>query len=383
MSSRIGGTFVEWPNGSRAKIFGTNTMEAVERLRAGGNRCFDLAEEIAAWRYLKAAIEHMELGLRKGTSHWVGSTTPKARPTIRALDADEKVIKSYATSDDNVHADAEWTARIHARFDGTRMGLQEVQGKILDDVEGALWTMELCSVSHVTELPKLRRVVVCVDPSWGTSNDEVGIIVVALGVDGKCYIIGDLSGRATPSEWGLIVGKAYLRDWHGVKPDRILYETNFQGEQVRLVMLTTETTLKASLNTEPVVASQVKRLRAEPVVGLYEQGRVLHYVPAKLEGLEFQMTNWVPPTKDGETADKGDPPEPMISDDGVESSKFSPDRVDAMVYGVTHFLLDAATAGTTRLEIAKGRVPRNIEKSGAAALNPNLRRVVQKQLRKG
>jgi phage terminase large subunit-like protein len=380
--SQTGGTFVFWPNGSRAKLFGTNTMEAVDRLRSGGNRCFDACEEIAAWRYLKAAMEHMELGLRKGTSHWVGATTPKARPTIRKLDADPKVVKSRATSDDNKFADPDWLARIHDRFDNTRQGLQEVKGLILDDVEGALWTMEQVAVSRTHDLPRIIRVVVCVDPSWGTQNDECGIIIVGLGSNRKCYVLGDLSCRNVPAEWGLVAGRAYLREWHGVMPDRILAERNFQGEQVKLVMTTVEEKLKEHIIFDLVNASQGKRLRAEPVQGLYAQGRVLHYAPAQLDALEFQMTNWVPPQLDGATADKGDPPEPIVDDDGMQSSTFSPDRLDAMVYGVTHLLLDGST-GQAKLSIAQGRISRGVEKTGAAALPPGLRRVVQKQLRHG
>jgi phage terminase large subunit-like protein len=345
--------------------------------------CFDACEEIAAWRYLKAAMEHMELGLRKGTTHWVGATTPKARPTIRRLDADPKVVKSYATSDDNAFADPEWLLRIHERFDNTRQGLQEVKGLILDDVEGALWTMELCATANTMDLPKLRRVVICVDPSWGTTNDECGIIVVGLGADAKCYVLADLSLRAAPAEWGLVAGKAYLREWHGVQPDRILAEKNFQGEQVKLVMATVESELHEHIIFDLVNASQGKRLRAEPVHALYEQGRVLHYIPARLDGLEFQMTNWVPPTSDHESGDKGDPPDPMVDDEGeATSSKFSPDRLDAMVYGVTHFLLEGST-GEARIEVAQGRISRRTEASGAASLPPALRRVVQKQLRHG
>lgn len=380
--AQTGGTFVYWPNGSRAKLFGTNTMEAVERLRAGGNRCFDACEEIAAWRYLKAAMEHMELGLRKGRTHWVGATTPKARPTIRKLDADPAVVKSRATSDDNKFADPDWLARVHKRFDNTRQGLQEIAGLILDDVEGALWTMEEIAVVRVSELPKLRRVVICVDPSWGTTGDECGIIVIALGVDRRCYIVGDLSKRCAPAEWGLIAGQAFLREWHGVMPDRILAEKNFQGEQVKLVMRTVEEKLKEPITFELVSASQGKRLRAEPVQALYTQDRVRHYVPADLDGLEFQMTNWVPPAVGSESADKGDPPEPMIDDDGEAQSEFSPDRVDAMVYGVTHFLL--GIAGEAKIAVAEGRVPSVVRKSGGIDdLPPALRRTVQRQLRRG
>jgi phage terminase large subunit-like protein len=323
----------------------------------------------------------MELGLRKGTTHWVGATTPKARPSLRRLNEDPKVVKSYATSDDNTHADPEWLRRIHERFDNTRQGLQEVEGKILDDVEGALWTMEECISARVTELPKLRRVVICVDPSWGTSNDECGVVVVGLGSDGRAYVLADLSARLAPADWGLVAGRAYLREWHGVKPDRILAERNFQGEQVKLVMRTVETELETNINFDLVNATQGKRLRAEPVQALYQQNRVRHYAPGGLDGLEFQMTSWVPPDANGNESDKGDPPDAMVDDEGQESSTFSPDRLDAMVYGVTHFLL--GEAGTIKLAVASGRVPRSVEKTGAAALPPGLRRIVEQQLRKG
>jgi phage terminase large subunit-like protein len=345
--------------------------------------CFDACEEIAAWRYLKAALEHMLLGNRKGTMHWVGATTPRARPSIRALDANPAVVKSYATSDDNAYANPEWLARIHERFDNTRQGLQEVRGLILDDVEGALWTMEMCMATHVTELPRLVRVVICVDPSWGTTNDECGIVVVGLGLDKKAYVLADLSCRNSPGEWGMVVGNAYFRDWHGVMPDRVLAEVNFQAEQVKLVMQTVQDKLGKPMIFEPIHASQGKRLRAEPVLGLYQQGRVLHYMPTPdhLGGLEFQMTNWVPPEAGDGGGDKGDPPDPMIDDEGEQTSKFSPDRLDGMVYGVTHLLL--GESGQARVSVAKGRIPRDVERGGIATLPPNLQRIVKKQLRRG
>lgn len=311
-----------WPNGARARIFGAFTPNDVERLRAGGNANLDWYEELAAWRQMEDAWRQADLGLRLGwRPHGVISTTPKPRPLIRRLveqfaNGDPLVAITKAATYDNPHLDASVRERFRQQYEGTRLGRQELDAEILEDVEGALWSWEMLEKPGARilpgEAPGMRRVVVAVDPSWGTTHDECGIVVAGVGFDGRGYVLDDRSARTTPSAWGAIVKDAY----HHWEADRILAEVNFQAEQVRLVMQTTD----PHLPYQELRVSRSKVLRAEPVVALYEQGRVSHV--GRFAGLEQQMTEWVP----GE-------------------SDISPDRVDALVFALSALMLDAGGPG--------------------------------------
>lgn len=306
-----GGTYVRWPNGTEGKLFGAHTPEDVERLRAGGNRCVVWAEELAAWRYLQECWQHMRFGLRLGKRPYVmASTTPKNRPLIRKLVDDPRVRVTTATTNDNPHLDERVRDDLFETYGGTRIGRQELYAELLEDVEGALWTSEMIEhdAGHVAkaDLPTMTRIVVAVDPSWGTKGDECGIVVAGLGADGRGYVLADLSLRAPPAQWGAVVAGAYA-EWEA---DRIVAEVNFGAEQVRMVMRTVD----PSLSFKEVRASRGKQQRAEPVIALYEQRKVSHL--GYLALLEQQMLTWVP-----------------------EQSDFSPDRVDALVWALTELML--------------------------------------------
>ena len=361
--SRRGGTFVTWPNGAQAKIFGAYTKQDPERLRAGGNRCMAWLEEIAAWRYLAECWKHVRLGLmRLGPHpHVIASTTPRSRPTMKQLIALSTKTDSLtkATTADNPHLPVQIREALYREYGGTRLGQQELEGEMIEDVVGALWNVDLIEESRVTydDAPEERqRLVIAVDPSWGTTNDEVGIVAGYRGPDGHAYILEDLSAILRPSEWGEAVALAYDR----LDADKVIAEGNFQGEQVRLVMKSAYDATKIRVNFDLVHASRGKVLRAEPVVGLYEQGRVHHVGP--LLGLEHQMTHWVPPRNiEGEGSyDAGDPDkvetvvDPETSEEAVPSD-YSPDRVDALVFLVTELLL--GPGGPATMHVPTGRIP--------------------------
>jgi phage terminase large subunit-like protein len=359
----IGGTVVNWLNGSQAKLFGAYTKQDPERLRAGGNRCFIWCEEVAAWRYLQEAWAHVNLGLARLGSHphIVASTTPRNRPTIKAMVAVAEKTNSLrrATTDDNPSLAEHVRRALYETYGGTRLGRQELGGEMIEDVVGALWNEELIERNRIRfeDAPKYRtRMVVSIDPSWGTTNDEVGI-VAGFASNGHAYILEDLSGKMTPTEWGRRAAEAYER----LEADVVTAEQNFQAEQVKLVMKTVATDdpeadwTGVNVHFELVSASRGKVLRAEPVVGLYEQGRVHHV--GRHAGLEFQMTHWVPPRNDpGGRRDAGDPePEPIGDAETSElpmPSEYSPDRVDALVFLVTKLLL--GSGGPGRLHIPQG-----------------------------
>ncbi len=364
-TTRRGGTFVNWPNGSQARLFGAYTAQEPERLRAGGNRCLVWCEEMAAWRYLAECWKHIRLGLlRLGEHpHAVATTTPRNRPTIKTVVAMASSTGSltHATTDDNPHLPAHIRAALMKDYGGTRLGRQELLGEMIEDVEGALWTeeqLEECRIAPKDAPAERQRMVIAIDPSWGTTGDEVGIVAGYRGpgspVRGKtapgehAYIVEDLSGVMTPSEWGALASRAYDR----LDADAVIAEGNFQGEQVRLVMVVAQAETGIRVNFKLVHASRGKVLRAEPVVALYEQGRVHHV--GRLAGLEHQQTHWVPPrNSDGSAEDKGDPElseehEPGGDPETAEEpmpSDYSPDRVDALVFLVTDLLLGSGGPG--------------------------------------
>jgi phage terminase large subunit-like protein len=194
------------------------------------------------------------------------------------------------------------------RYDGTTLGRQELYAEILDAIEGALWTRAMIDAARVTEVPAMRRVVVGVDPAVtaSESSDETGIVVCGLGVDGHGYVLDDRSTKGSPMQWAKQVAAAYGRN----KADAVVAEVNQGGDMVE----TTIRTVDARIRVIKVNASRAKRTRAEPVVSLYEQGRVHHV--GVLAALEDQMCTWDP-------AGKSD----------------SPDRMDGLVHGLTELMI--------------------------------------------
>lgn len=384
--TRKGGTFVTWTNGAEAKLFGAYTRQDVERLRAGGNRCFTWVEELAAWRYLRACWNHMMLGLRLGEHpRVIASTTPKNRPHLRKIIAAETTTISMATTDDNPHLDERVRRRLLDMYAGTRLGKQELLGQMLEDVEGALWNDEMIAADRLLEeAPRMRRITVAVDPSWGTTNDECGIVVAGVGWNGEGYVLADYSIRGGPSAWAERAAEAY---WT-YQADRLVAEGNFQGEQVRLAMRQVQHPQGPPM-FDLVNASRGKQLRAEPVVMLYEQHRVHHVGVLTL--LEHQMTTWVPSAPketdeddDGEVVTKageaeGQTTEAETDDDENLPSDFSPDRVDALVFALTDLMLgNQGPASVQRPKnrggAAPARAPARPRGSQAAVSRPGRRR---------
>ena len=313
-----GGTYVAFPGGARGKLFGAHTPNDVERLRAGGNRCLVWVEEAAAMRQLGGVMEQSRLGLREGhAAHYVMSTTPKARPDLRAILDQPTTILTRGTTAQAHHLPEEFRDALYALYEGTRTGRQELGGELLEDVEGALWKATLVDPHRLAPgmQPQLRRVVVAVDPNAG-GEDEAGVVTIGVGADklpdkaGRLsdhgYVLADDSDRFTSSNgWARAAVQAYHR-WGA---DAIVAETNNGGDMVGLTVHTVDPTVRY----RSVTATRGKAVRAEPVVGLYEQGR-MHHV-GDFPKLEDQMTSW------------------------TEEAGYSPDRMDALVWGATDLLL--------------------------------------------
>jgi phage terminase large subunit-like protein len=162
----IGGAHLTWPNGATARLFGAYTPEDVERLRAGGNRCLVWMEEAAAMRHLDPALEHTSLGLRIGDNpHYVMSTTPKPRRELKRVIDDPRTMVTRGSTRDAYHLDREVRRVLFERYEGTRLGRQELDAELLTDVEGALWSWAMIDDNRVPIAPpNVDRVVVAVDP---------------------------------------------------------------------------------------------------------------------------------------------------------------------------------------------------------------------------
>lgn len=276
-------------------------------------------DEVGLWRQWDLAWnESLAFAVRLPPARIIATGTPKAgHGLVRLLVNDPAVPKSRLRTRDNLaNLDAATVADLEHRFAGTRRGRQELEGEFLTDVDGALWTLGMIDASRVgkahfdedTEL-RLVRAVVAIDPAVtsGEDSDETGIVVAARGADGDAYVLADRSGRFTPEGWGRRAVAAH----HEFGCDRIIGEANNGGDLVESVLRTVD----RSIPYRKVHASRGKRVRAEPIAALYEQGRV-HHVGAFPE-LEDQMTTWTP-----------------------ESGE-SPDRMDALVWALTELMVDA------------------------------------------
>ena len=293
-------------NGSRIKLF---SAEEPDRLR-GPQHEFVWCDELAAWQYADT-WDQLQFGLRLGEAPQVAiATTPRPTPLLKRIMADEHTTITRGSTYDNLaNLAPTMAASILAKYEGTRIGRQEIMGEILDDVEGALWTAAMLDEHRVTEVPEIVRIVVAVDPAVtsGEDADETGIVAVGKGVDGRAYVLADRSCRESPAGWAhRAVGLFHELGSIGT----IVGEANQGGDLI-------EATLRAVDPGIPYIkinAKQGKRLRAEPIAALYEQGRVSHVGP-DLKTLEDQMTGWLP------------------------DSGYSPDRLDALVHAIAELKL--------------------------------------------
>jgi predicted phage terminase large subunit-like protein len=320
LRTTTGGTFAKWPSGAEAKLFGAHSPDDIERLRAGGNRCLVWMEEAAAQRRLKEAITHSEMGLRIGPNpHYIASTTPKPRTEIIELTQRADVIMTRGRTRDAIHLPQDMRNFLVQKYAGTRLEAQELDGDLLTDIEGALWSRTGLDKTRVGAAPDMARVVVAMDPAAtsGSESDEMGIIVAGLGrqylpdVNGTQrrhgYVLDDVSGRMPP----LDAARTAIRAYHRHKADAIVAEVNNGGDWIGTVIRQ----IDPKVNYRTVRASRGKQTRAEPVAALAEQNAA--HIVTSLPELEEQLVTWVP------------------GDD-------SPDRLDAMVWALTELMLAPA-----------------------------------------
>ena len=289
------------------------SAEEPDRLR-GPQHDKAWGDELAAWKYIEDTLDNLMYGMRESKSpQKLFTTTPRPLTVIRNLIAEGQefpasrtVITRASLYDNADNLPASFIAEVTKRHGGTRKGRQEIEGELLEDVEGALWNLATIDKHRAPDIPEgvsLVRVVVAVDPATtsGEESNETGIIVAAAGSDKRGYVLADLSLRGQPLEWATRAVGGY--DVH--EADTIIVETNQGGEMIR----TTLRTVRPGIPVTEVHASRGKVTRAEPISALYEQGLISHV--GTLSTLEDQMTNYVP----------GMP---------------SPDRMDAVVWAFTH-----------------------------------------------
>jgi len=295
-------------NGSRIKLFSADAPSRLRGPQHSGSWC----DELATWPD-PDAWDQLMFGLRLGSRpRVVVTTTPRPTALVRGILADaDTVVTTGSTFENEANLAPSAVATLRRKYEGTRLGRQELEGEVLEDMPGALWTMAMIDAARVTVAPEMQRIVVAVDPSGQGDDghgDSIGIVVAGLGVDGRGYILADRSCDMSPAGWGARAVDAY-REFNA---DRIVAERNFGGAMVEHVIRTVDRNVSYS----EVTASRGKVARAEPVAALYEQGRVSHM--GVFAGLEDQMCAMGPSGYAG---------------------KGSPDRLDAAVWALTDLML--------------------------------------------
>lgn len=302
-----------WPNGTKAWVY--NATEP-DQLR-GPQHHFAWVDELAKFRYIQETWDQLQFGLRLGEHPQVlVTTTPQPKQLIKKLVNDEDTVVTRGSTMDNAANLAKNTIKqLYDRYGNTRLGRQELEGEILGDIPGALWSPSMIEDNRITkdELPEdLDRVIVAVDPAASSEEgaDEHGIVVVGMARDkdgyARGYVLEDATCRGRPEEWA----KAAVRMYRKWSADKIIAEKNNGGEMVETVIRTADRSVPVKL----VHASRGKVVRAEPISALYEQSRVYHV--GRFDKLEDQMCSF--------------------SVDVIRnSSEGSPDRVDALVWGLT------------------------------------------------
>lgn len=297
---------ITWPNGALATTYSADTPD----LLRGPQHDAAWVDELASYQYAQETWDMLMFGLRLGADpRVVVTTTPRPTKLIKdLLVSTTSVVTRGSTYDNRANLAPAFFSDIISKYEGSRLGRQELLAEILEDVQGALWSRGQIDALRVQELPTLKRIVVAIDPAV-TSNensDETGIVVVGRGMDDRAYVLEDLSCKASPDQWCRKAVSAY----HRHNADRIICETNNGGDLVRTVLKTVD----ANVPYKSVRASRGKVARAEPIAALYEQGRIFHNGCFSM--LEDQMTSFVP-----------------------GNLQSSPDRVDALVWGVTELML--------------------------------------------
>ncbi|MBC6407062.1 MAG: DNA-packaging protein [Rhodobacteraceae bacterium] len=306
-----------WPNGAVAQVFSAHEPESLRGPQ------FDAAwvDELAKWKKARETWDMLQFGLRLGVHPQVCiTTTPRNVQVLKDLLALDSTVSTHAPTHANRAFLAEsFLQEVQARYAGTRLGRQEIEGELLDDTEGALWSAATLEAAQLDRVPPLDRIVVAVDPpvSGHAASDACGIIVAGAITRGPvhnwcAYVLEDVSVQGVSAHHWARVAVAAMETWGA---ERLVAEVNQGGDLVHSVLQQVD----PALPFKAVRATRGKLVRAEPVAALYEQGRVFH--ARGLAALEQQMS--------------------QMTMQGYQG-KGSPDRVDALVWALHALILEPA-----------------------------------------
>lgn len=300
---------LEWPNGAVALCFSSEDPESLR----GPQFEAAWADELGKWRHQEACWDMLQFGLRLGTMpRQLVTTTPRPTPLVKRLVAAERTVITHAATHANLGNLAPgFLERVVGRYQGTRLGRQEIDGVLIEDRADALWSREAIDRLRVGAPPPLSRIVVAVDPpaSRRRGADACGIIACGLAADGTGYVLADASlSEARPERWAA----AAIGLYHALDADALVAEVNQGGDMVESVLREVDATVPVTT----VRATRGKYLRAEPVAAIYAQGRVRH--AGSFPALEDELVDFGP--------------------DGLSNGR-SPDRLDALVWALSSLLL--------------------------------------------
>jgi phage terminase large subunit-like protein len=300
---------VQWRNGSQARLFSGGEPDSLR----GGQFDYAWGDEFAHWPRAEAALTNLRLATRLGARpQLLLTTTPLPLAWLKALLAEPGVVVTRGRMRDNeANLPAPFITGLERRYGGTATGRQELDGEIVDDLAGALWTRRLIERHRLPEVPALARIIIGVDPPAGGANSTCGIVAVGLGLDGRGHVLAEASvNGARPEAWARAVVTA-AEHWGA---DRVIAEINNGGNMVTAMLKS----IDVNLPVEAVRASRGKVARAEPVASLYGEGRISHI--GAFPALEDQLCGFMASG--------------IYAGPGV-----SPDRADALVWGLTALML--------------------------------------------
>ncbi|WP_241523914.1 DNA-packaging protein [Oceaniglobus indicus] len=308
-----------WPNGATAQVFSAHEPEALRGPQFDGA----WVDELAKWKRGEEAWDMLQFALRLGDDpRQCVTTTPKNVAVLKSILGNPSTVLTHAPTQANrANLARSFLDEVMARYADTRLGRQELDGLLLEDAEGALWTPEMLRGCKVNETPAVSRIVVAVDPpvTGHKGSDACGIVVVGAIMEGepkdwRAVVLEDASvSAASPDTWA----RAAVAAAHRWRAERLVAEVNQGGDLVEAVVRQVD----PLMSYRGVHASKGKVARAEPVAALYEQGRVAHV--SGLGALEDQMC--------------------LMTQAGFQG-RGSPDRVDALVWALHDLILDPGAA---------------------------------------
>lgn len=310
-----------WPNGAIAQIYSAHDPESLRGPQ------FDCAwiDELAKWKAADKTWDMLQFGLRLGENpRQLVTTTPRNVGVLKMILDQDTTVKTHAKTEANrANLAKSFLDDVRAKYAGTRLGRQELDGILLEQSEGALWNLAQFETRAIPVMADFNRVVVAVDPpvSHTETSDECGIVVVGAKTQGPPHswtatVLADLSFKPkSPNDWA----QTALQAMQDFEADRLVAEVNQGGDMVKTIIHS----LNPLVPFRAVHASRGKAARAEPVAALYEQGRVDHV--CDLDALEDQMC--------------------LMTTKGFKGSD-SPDRVDALVWAIFDLMLNVSSAKT-------------------------------------